>query len=75
MVPKIFQLNAIGAWEHGYAIRVHDQTWISIMTFIDWTWFAVSFLGNMVEGGFIYFGYGDKTRNLKIKVSHGKKDM
>ena len=63
----------MGAWEHGMVLHVHNPNTISIITIIDWTWFAVSFLGNIAESGFIFFGYQEKTRNLKIKVSHGKK--
>ena len=63
----------MGVWEHGWFFYVHNQNYVIVATIIDWTWFAVSFVGPIVESAFFRFHHPYETANINLKLSHGRK--
>ena len=45
----IFQINGLGRFESGLMWSVHTKENIIISTFVDWSWFILSFASPMVQ--------------------------
>jgi len=69
----IFQINALGIWEHGWFLYVHDPKYVIVATMIDWTWFVLSFISPIVESAYFRFHHPYETVNINLKLSHGRK--
>ena len=72
-VIKFLQINALGIWEHGWFLYVHDPKYVIVATMIDWTWFVLSFISPIVESAYFRFHHPYETVNINLKLSHGRK--